>query len=340
MGGGATKCVDLAKLDVTPKHDKDFFMELEFECADFPTAPFWNNDARTKKREGADGVAKTVRSVFIKMYGENTPYACENFRRLCNKSVENGGYIGTNIHSVKPGISYNGGRIAGKNASAFGKPFPNEGEEDIEHEAYSVSMVSAGNDKQCRHKLDEGTFGSEFAIAGKSIESGSVTASLLDQSEGSFVVGKVVEGFLAFELLESLMASRKWMSLQAQSGNTGSIKNFNTSPGGAPPVPVVLKAAKEVTWAKKRREHRHSKSGIFNAEVFGSPKNDDQARRVAAAKKAAAAAKAARRFDSDQETEESKESSAMRPKCSSSGSGAHTSASVVSSNKKSSQPSK
>ena len=325
MGGGAgKKSVDFEKVDFTPKHTTPFFIQLDIACAAFPTAPLWTQDPQVLKREGEKGRAKTVRSLFIKMFADNTPYACANFRRLCAER-----YVGTTIHDVKPGISYSGGRIDGKNKSSFdgGKPFENEGEEDIEHEAYSVSMVSAPTDKRCKHKLPEGLFGSEFMICGKSVEAGSVKAMMLDQAEGTFVVGKVVDGFLVFDLLESLMASRKWMSLQAQEGNTGSIANFASSPGGAPPIPVTIKSAEEVKWQKKR-EHRTSKSNIFNPEVFGSPAGDKEARRVNAA---LAQKKAQRRFSSDQDTEESKESTQRPMGVDSSG---HGSSSVVSSNKR------
>ena len=332
MGGGASnKCVDLEKTGITPKHTEPFFMQLSIECAEFPTAPLWASDPQAKARAGAENVALTVRPVFVKMYADNTPHACENFRRLCER--ESSGYKNTVIHSVKPGISYGCGRIKGKNASSFdGRPFENEGEEDLEHDAYTLSMVSAGDDKRCKHKLADGHFGSEFMIYGKSVESGSVKASMLDQGEGSFVIGKVVDGFLTFELLESLMASRKWMSLQAQAGNTGSIANFASSPGGEPPIPVTIKSATEVKW-KKKRKHRSSKGNIFNPEVFGSPGGDKEARRVKAAlaKKKAQKAAAANRFNSDQDTEESKESTQRPMGVDSSG---HGSSSVVSSNKR------
>ena len=78
MGGGASKkSVDFEKCAITPKHTAPYFIQLDVECAEFPTAPLWSQDADMLKREGDDGKAKTVRSVFIKMFADNTPYACE-----------------------------------------------------------------------------------------------------------------------------------------------------------------------------------------------------------------------------------------------------------------------
>ena len=157
--------------------------------------------------------------LYLKLYADAAPYACENFLRLLGKPVEEGGYLGSAIHDIKPGVYVKGGKVSagkkrGTNTSSFagGRPFENECDEDAErgHGAWSISMVSGNG-------LKEGLFGSQFSIC--ACDSGSVKAALLDRDEGSLVIGKVVDGQPLFQVLDSLMGSQQWLDIQAQGGS-------------------------------------------------------------------------------------------------------------------------
>lgn len=190
----------------------------------------------------------TRHTIVIKLHADVCPYACENFRRLAALPCAEGGFVGGKIDDIKPTIHFNAGTGGGKgkprSKSAFGgTSFEDESDGELDHHAYAVGMRSG-------KLLPAGQFGSEWYICGSSCEEGSTAAAMLDQSEGHMVFGKVIEGTVALELLESLMACRRWLNLQAQQGNTGAI-SASTSPGGPPAVPVVIRQATVIPWTKE-----------------------------------------------------------------------------------------
>ena len=256
MGGGASKpAVDLDALDVEPSHTEPFFIELELTCEDLPKAPLWHRKEEDEEKirareEQAKLYQQTSVKVYLKMYANQAPYACENFLRLCGKPVAEGGLIGSLIHDIKPGVYVHGGQVqSGKkkaaNASAFpgGAPFENECEEDIDHGDWSLSMTSGNG-------LAEGLFGSNFSIC--MADAGTVKAAMLDDDDGSFVIGRVVDGYTAFEVLDSLMGSQQWMDIQAKNKGQNGGRGACGSPGGPPARPVTITAAEVVTWREKR----------------------------------------------------------------------------------------
>ena len=198
MGGASSarrRVVDPATLSgVTPKHDRPFYMQLDLECHDFPLAPFFNSEAYGEHRasvnleqqkinlermarelrisseprklpwqqQNADrDHRRTTRSLVLKLHADVAPYACENFRLLASRRVEEGGYVGSAIHEIHPTVAVRGGlghvvgagegnkgsgSSAPRSASAFagGALFRDESHGALDHGAYTLSMVSVG----------------------------------------------------------------------------------------------------------------------------------------------------------------------------------------------------
>ena len=214
----------------------------------------------------------------IKLRADVCPYACENFRRLCEAPASEGGYVGSSIHEIKPTINFSAGvDVTSKKGKTFsrsafgGTSFEDESDGELDHGSWCVGMASG-------KLLPSGQFGSEFYIAGSAVEEGSVKAAMMDQSDDHMVIGEVVDGFIVLEMLEGLMASRRWMNLQAQAGSTGAISS-STSPGGPPAVPVTIRSAVAIAWTKadQLRASRIAETrGSIRKGIFDQDTGDDE----------------------------------------------------------------
>lgn len=265
MGGGASssRAIDPSTNEAfAPKHNEPFYLRMELECADFPAAPLFAQigDKRAKKKKMRPEA--TTRRLTFRLFGDKFPYACENFRRLCLAPAAEGGYVGSGVHDIRPGIMVLLGRVAAggkpaRNASAFaGRPFEADGDEEVDHGRFALGMASEA--------LGDGLFGSAFYVTGTACENGTNAAAMLDHDDGHCVIGELVGGHLTIELLESLTASDRWMS--ASEGNDG--QRSAASPGGAPAVPVTITSAKALKKFRGSGKWRPSKQGIFSGGDF------------------------------------------------------------------------
>lgn len=242
--GASSSVIDPAK-KFTPQHGTPFYLAIDFECVEFPQAPVFNDGVP----EG-DDKNKTTRTVVVKLHADEAPFACENFRLLASKSTADGGYLGSVISEIHTSLAITGGLIKadadgegdGRSASAFdGKFFRDETDGELDHGPFTLSMVSGD---PANGGTKKGTFGSMFTFNGSGVEEGSIKASMLDQDEGTFVIGDVVQGFFLFDILDSLMTLKAWKIASAQAGRRGSRRYDNRKPG----CPVVFKAAREVPY--------------------------------------------------------------------------------------------
>jgi cyclophilin family peptidyl-prolyl cis-trans isomerase len=243
-----------------PKHAKPFHMALTFECADFPEA------------DSAPRDQGTTCKVVVRLFGDKAPYAADNFRRLCEKPTSEGGYLGSPLTDVTPGLGVSGGLINEKNVSSFdGKPFTNEDEEDTDHGKWTLSMVSSTKLKTAGRSLPEGCFGSEFLIY--SGDDGDTAAAMMDDDESFYAIGKIVEGTEMVRMLDDLTLGKKWSKVRFlnmnkdHSDTDGEVANVTADNGacdtacGAPGVPVTLSAAEELKnyLAPTSKKHKHGR---------------------------------------------------------------------------------
>ena len=282
-----------------PKHSAPFFIKITLKCEDFPVSPLLQSFPNLNQ-------VSTRRSLVVRLRADVLPFACENFRQLCLRGVDAGGYLGSEIHDITPGIEFCGGLDgSGRSASAFagGRPFDDLSEEELDHGAYAIGMCSG-------EQHQNGQFGSQFYICGSSVEDGSVQAALLDDDEGHLpvnilqntteyiqierhssarililllsalrffldrVIGEVVDGWLVLEMLESLASSKKWLSAQMKNKRGKVTATTQASaPGGRPACPVLIHEAKEIdgVWtAGQSGSGRRSGSGRKGSSFRGS----------------------------------------------------------------------
>ena len=263
MGGGASKKNTKKAIrrrssmagKCEPKHNEPFFLQITLKCADFPLAPLLQSFPDLNQ-------GSTRRKIVVRLRADILPYACENFRLLCTRSVDMGGYIGGEIHDITPGIEFCGGLNSdGRSASAFaGRPFDDLSEEELDHGAYTIGMRSGDQHKP-------GQFGSQFYICGSAVEDGSVQAALLDEDAGHLVIGEVVDGWVALEMLESLSSSKKWLSAQMKNKKGKvTVATQASAPGGPPACPVVFHEAAEI-------------EGVWTPDTSGAPRGSTASRK-------------------------------------------------------------
>ena len=269
MGGGSSTPapVNMSELE-DPKHKRPFHIELTFECGDFP------------KAEDAPEDQGTTCTVVVRLNGDTAPYAADNFRRLCEKPVSEGGYIGSTLSDVTPGVGIMGGVIGGKNASSFGgKPFTNEDEEDSDHVKWALTMVSNTKLKVPGRTLEEGCFGSEFLVY--SGDDGDTQAAMMDADDSFYPIGKVVQGFEMVGLLETLIESEDWKWINNKKNKSGNFAICADSVGGEPAVPVTLTKATELqnylppTSKKDKHGRRRGRKRRQSNDSITSREKDD-----------------------------------------------------------------
>lgn len=249
MGGGSSASAKpfapWEDPSIEVKHREKFYCFLRLDCKDFKPA------LRETK-------------VIVELDGATFPYTCENFRRLCCGEGPEGaaGYKGnTFFHDSKDGVHLIGGRFGqelkktaggyeylpgkgkgvGRGVSAFdGRPFEQENEE-LDHEAGTLSMVAS-----------DGACASEFLVC----LDGGHQAAAMDGEHVAF--GKVVEGIEVVQEVGRLMMSNEWLDLIVDEGLAN--KGFDFS--GRPARQVSLTDCGEIAWVrspsldKNSREYR------------------------------------------------------------------------------------